>query len=653
MGIMSDKMFGWAGTVLRVDLNREKVVKQPLDKKAAADFIGGRGLNSKVLFDEIKPGIDPLGPENVYCMGSGPMSGSPFTSANRIHVSTLSPQSYILGDGSGGGYFPAFLKAAGYDQIVVTGRASKPKYLLIDDDEVELKDAADLWGRNTWETTDMLHEGHGKEFRTASIGQAGENLVRFASTMFDKYSSAARGSGAVLGSKKLKAIAVRGTKKAQMADKAEVDKLALEERKFFLTDPTQRKIAQYGTHLGMLGWWPGYRYFKRYLSEKDVPEDLKPEGWKKYEVGRDACYGCLVSCKNVYRIPSGKYEGEVGKGLEYETIFCMGTNCGVMDPVSIMVMGNLADKYGVCTIPMGNVLAFAKELYDKGILTKKDTEGLSLDWDNVDDQIELIHKIVLRDGKLANTMAEGLYSMAKIIDKGAMEYCYHVKGSCRGPSDYPVGVFTLAHATSTRGADHLRGRSWAFGENDPEVFKKLQSGGFLPPEPVPALVVSENACTLADSTGRCKGSVNNWVAAVPLVFKYPLWDGAAKVLAAVTGVEYTAETLRTALERIYTIERAFLIRQGVTRKQDRIVQRPEKKGVPEGLEEAKNHEKMLTQYYQLRGWDEKNGIPTRATLERLGLGYVADEFEKHGAYPEWDGPPLWAPEKYPHGGSRA
>ncbi|MEW6222263.1 MAG: aldehyde ferredoxin oxidoreductase family protein [Candidatus Hadarchaeota archaeon] len=651
---MGTQMFGWAGTVLRVDLAREKVVKQPLDKKTAADFIGGRGINSKVLFDEIKPGIDPLAPENIMCFAVGPMTGTSFTSTGRIQVSTLSPYSYILGDGNSGGFFPWFLKLAGYDQIVVTGRAGGPKYILIDDDEVEIRDASDLWGRDTWETTDMLKEKHGKEFRTASIGQAGENLVRFASTMFDKYCSAARGSGAVMGSKKLKAIAVRGTKKVQLADKEGAEKLAAEERKFFLTDPTQRKIAKYGTHLGMLGWWPGYRYFKRYLSEKDVPEDLKPEGWKKYETGRTACYGCLVSCKNVCQIPEGHrtYGGEKGEGLEYETIFCLGTNCGVLDPVSIMIMGNLADKYGMCTIPLGNAVAFSKELYDKGIITKKDTGGLSLEWEVIDDQIELIHRIALREG-FGNFLAEGMYSVAKRIGKEAMDYCYHVKGSCRGPSDYPVGVFTLAHATSTRGADHLRGRSWAFGENDPDVFPDLQKKGYIPSEPVPALVVSENACTLADALGRCKGSVNNWAAAVPLVFRYPLWDGIAMVLTAVTGVEYTSASVQQALERIYAIERAFLIRQGITRKQDRLVQRPGKKGTPEGLEEEKNHERMLTQYYQMRGWEEKSGVPTKDTLNKLGLHRVADELEANMPYPEWDGPPLWPLEKYPHGGNRA
>jgi len=646
-----EKILGWAGRAVWADLTRGKIVKRPIERKILKDFLGGRGLNDKVLFDEVRPRIDPLGPENVLCLAVGPLTGTSFTCSSRIEVSTLSPQSYILGDGNSGGTFPAFLKFAGYDQIVITGRSSKPAYLLIDEDEVELREATELWGRNTWETTEMLQEKHGRDFRVASIGQAGENLVRFASIIFDKYGSAARGSGAVSGSKKLKAIAVRGSKKVGVAREEEFERLAEEDRKFFLSDETQRLISKYGTHLGVTRWWPGYRYFSKFLSEDEVPEEIKPEGWKKYEIRRSGCHGCVVACKNVYRIPEGRYAGEIGSGLEYETIFCLGTNCGILDAVSIMVIGNLADKYGMCTIPLGNTIAFAKYLYQRGIITKRDTDGLSLDWEEVDDQIELIHRTALREG-FGNVIAEGMLGLAKVVDKGAMDYCYHVKGLSRGPSDYPIGVFTLAHATSTRGADHLRGRSWAFGENDPEVFPELVRRGLMPKDPVPALILSENAVTLSDCIGRCKGGVNSWVSAVPLVFKYPIFEGVAMALSAETGLSFTVPSIMESLERIYTLERAFLVRQGITRKHDRLVQRSEVMGTPRGEEERRNHERMLSDYYRQRGWDQ-DGIPTRATLERLGLKYVADEIERDAPYPDWDGPPLWPLEKYPHGGNRA
>jgi aldehyde:ferredoxin oxidoreductase len=398
-------------------------------------------------------------------------------------------------------------------------------------------------------------------------------------------------------------------------------------------------------------WWPGYRYFEKYLSEKDIPPELTPEGWKKYELRRYACHGCVVSCKDVYKIPEGEYKDEIGTALEFETIFCCGINCGIMKPVGIMVIGNLADKYGMCTIPLGNAIAFTKELYNRGIITKRDTKGLSLDWDELDDQIELIHQIALREG-FGNIVAEGMYGVAKRYGEKAMEYCYHVKGTCRGPSDYPAGVFTLAHATSTRGADHLRGRSWAFGENDPEIFPDLVKRGYVPTDPVPALVVSENACTLADSIGRCKGSVNNWAAAVPLVHRNPLWEGVAELLTAATGVKFTGQTVLEALERIYALERAFLVRQGIKRKHDRLVLRPHLKGTKEGEEEMENHVKLLSEYYSMRGWDLETGVPTRSRLEGLGLKHVADELESR-SYPDWDGPPYWPLDRYPSGGTRA
>jgi len=647
-------MYGWRGTILQVDLTRGQVIKRPLDVSMAKKFIGGRGFNSKTLFDEVKLGIDPLGPENVLCLAPGPFSGTPLGMTSRLEVSTLSPYSGILGDGNVGGSFAAFLKRAGYDQIVITGRAPVPKYLRVDDEKVELKDASDLWGKTTWETTDMLRERHGKDVSVACIGQAGENLVRFASTMVDKYSSAARGSGAVWGSKNLKAIAIRGNGQVSLAHPEEFRRLAREDREFFLKDHLQHEvIAVYGTHIGMMSWWPGYRHFEKYLSAKEIPEALRPEAWKEYEIGRYGCYNCPVGCKNKYRIPSGRRAGEVGAGLEFEAIYCLGTNSGIEDPLAILEMENLADIYGMDVIGLGNTVAFAKELYQQGILTKEDTGGLSLEWEDADAQIELVRKTALRDG-FGNLIAEGMYNLARIIGKDALWYCYHVKGLSRGP--HPPGLFALAHATSTRGADHLRGRSWAYGENDPQIFPELVKQGFVPDvgqDPVGALIVSERATTLTDAIGRCKGAVNSWVTAVPLVWKYPLFEGLAKLLTAATGFQFDTARLEDAADRIYALERAFNFRQGTTRNDDRLPQKPEVKNSLQGEEERRKHEEMLTDYFLRRGYDPETGIPTRWRLEELGLKCVANEIEAHSPYPEWEGPTLWPAEAYPRGVTRA
>jgi len=656
--MLSENMHGWNGVVLRVDLTKGKVVKQPLDKEAAKNFIGGRGLNSKVLFDEIKPGIDPLGPENVLCLATGPFTGTPLTMSSRVEVSTLSPYSYILGDGSAGGYFPTVMKFAGYDQIVITGRASNPKYLWINEGAAELRDASDLWGKTTWETTEILQEKLGKDIKVACIGQAGENLVRFASTIFDKYHSAARGSGAVLGSKNLKAIAASGNRKPDLADPDKFRKLAKEDMEFFLKDKFQREVVgEIGSHYGILNWFPDYRNSEKYFSKKEIPKELSPEALKKYEIRRYACYGCVVHCKDVYKIPEGKYKGEIGSGAEYEVFHTLGLNSGITKPVPVLVAQNLCDKYGIDVIPLGNTIALAKDLYNRGLITKADTGGLSLEWEDAESQTELIHQTALREG-FGNKIAEGLYNFAKITGGDAFKYCYHVKGLARGGYPYSSSefvnlVYALSHATSTRGSDHLRGRSWAYGEQYSEMFQEFQKRGLIPKD-VPSIVIcAERAALIADLVGRCKCAVNTWPAAVPLVTRYPLWAGVAKLLSAATGLEFDEAKIEEITDRVYALERAFIIRQGIKRKHDCLAQKSSFVGTSESKKALEKHEKMLTEYYKIRGWNPETGVPTRATLERFEMKYVVDELESHIPYPEWDGPPLWPLDKYPHGGTRA
>ncbi|WP_373499363.1 aldehyde ferredoxin oxidoreductase family protein [Desulfococcus sp.] len=648
-------MNGWSNTVLRVDLTRGAIDKVSLDPDTARRFLGGRGFNSKTLFDEIPPGIDPLSPENVVCFGAGPLSGTGVPLSSRIEVSTLSPYSGILGDGNAGGAFAHRLKRAGCDQIVITGRADRPKYLWIDDDRAELRDASGLWGKTTWDTVDALDAVHGRGVSTACIGPAGENLVRFASTIVDKYNSAARGSGAVLGSKLLKAVAVRGTKPVPAADPEAFGKLVDLDRRFFATDPVQRdKIAVYGTHIGMVEWHPGSRYFKKYLEAEEVPAALRPESWKRFEIGRKGCHGCPVACKNVFRIPDGPRSGETGAALEFEAISCMGVNAGIEDPVAILEYENLADLYGMDVIGLGNTVAFAKKLFELGILTEKET-GISLAWTDASAQAELIHRTALREG-FGSLVAEGLLNLARLLGPEAMKYCYHVKGLSRGI--YPAGLFSLAHATSTRGADHLRGRSWAYGENDPELYPELVRRGFLPAdaekEPVTSLIVSENATTLADALGRCKGAVNSWGCAVPLVGVYPLFDGLARLLTALTGEHFDEASLGGGVApRIWAVERCFNLRRGCTRRHDSLPQPPEIAQSSEGESRMKAHEALLTGYYRARGYDPDTGVPTPALMARLEIPEVLDRTLREGPYVEWEGPALRPLEAYPHGGTRA
>ncbi|WP_231684158.1 aldehyde ferredoxin oxidoreductase family protein [Phosphitispora fastidiosa] len=644
------KMYGWFDCRLRVDLTAGSVQRENIGDQVLRAFIGGRGLNDWVLFQEVPADADPLAPENVICFAPGPLTGTAVPMNSRCEVSTIGPHSNILGDGNGGNIFPYRLKCSGLDQIVVTGSSERPVYLWIDNDEAELCDASALWGMNTWETTDVLKKVHGSDIGVACIGQAGENLVRFASVILDKHSSAARGAGAVMGSKQLKAIAVRGGKSVPVAHEGELKLLAGEDRRYFLTNPFQKEtVSRVGTHHGLGNWFPGWRNNTKYLSSDEVPQQIHTEAWTKFQTGRTACHTCPSFCKDVYTIPEGPYAGETGSAMEYEGIHCLGINCGVEEPTPIMVMQNLADKYGMCVIPLGNNLAFAKDLFARGILSPEDVDGLDLSWDNQEAQIELIHRIALRKG-FGSILAEGEIGAARLIGRGSADYSDQVKGTGRG--HFPPGIFALAHATSTRGADHLRGRSWAFGENDGDLFSQLIEQGFIPSDDVGKLLASEEACALNDCLGRCKGSVNAWVNAIPLVWKHPLYKGLAKMMTAATGVSFNENDLTLAGRRVYLLEMALNARRGVTRTSDRVVQRPELRDTPEGEQQRRQHEEMLTEYYRRRGCDPVTGVPTRSALEGLDLGEAADALEA-GPVRTWDGPPLWPVSAYPNGQTRA
>jgi aldehyde:ferredoxin oxidoreductase len=630
-------MYGWMGSVLRVDLSEGKAATRDLDPAFARKFLGGRGFNSRVLWEEIRPGTDPLSPENVLCIAPGMLTGTPLALTGRVSVSTLSPLTGILGDGSGGGEFAWQLKRAGFDQVVVTGRAKKPVYLLLDGGEATLMDAASLSGRDTWETTGLLEEVHGKGTSVACIGQAGENMVRFASLIFDRYSSAAPGSGAVMGAKNLKAVVARGTGNPALAAPGEFRDLAREDRKYFLEDPFFRdQVGKTGSLVGVEDWGPGFRNSQARWRSEDVPGDLRAAAWKQFETGRTGCHGCPVRCKNVFRIPSGSHAGEQGEGLEYEAIHWLGINSGILDPIAILEMSNLADRYGMDVIGLGSAIAYAKELFSRGLLTAKDTGGLSLAWEDAGSQVELIHMIARREG-FGAVLAGGMLALARKMGGEAEKYCFHVKGVSRGV--YPAGLYSLAHATSTRGADHLRGRTWALGENEPDLFADLAEKGYIPRDEVAALQAGERATTLADALGRCKGAVNTWRFAVPLVWKYPLWEGVVRIIRAATGVDFTGEELETTLDRIYLQEMAFNARQGIRRADDRMPQRPEFAATPEGAKDRERFDELLTRYYLLHGCDPETGVPTKQRLEELGLPDVAGELGRIG--PEisrWKGP---------------
>jgi len=644
-------MFGWCGSVLEVDLTRKVIQKKRLDPRAARDFLGGRGINAKALFDRVPPGVDPLGPENLLCLAPGLLSASSMGLSSRLHVSTLSPYSGILGDGNAGGSMASAVKRAGLDQILFTGASTGPVYLLIEDGEASLRPAGDLWGLTTWDAVDKLVSRHGKGVSVACIGQAGENLVRQASTIVDKHASAARGSGAVWGAKKLKALVVRGTGGPELFDRAGFMALAAEDKRFLAEDRVQKEVASvFGSHYGVTHWFPGFRNSTKTLPGDEIPPGIRPEAWKTYEIGRSGCRTCHIKCKNVYTVPEGAHKGRTGKALEYETIYCLGTNCGIFDPIAIMEMGNLCDAYGMDVIALGNTISVAKDLYSRGIINDRVTGGLDLSWENAGDQVELVHRTALRQG-FGNLVAEGMISMARIIGRGALNLCHHTKGLGRGV--HPAGLFSLAHAVSTRGADHLRGRSWAAGDNsDEDVLEELKAAGVISDDPVQSIIYGELATTLADCIGRCKGAVNTWACALPLIGKGFLLEGLAGMLGKATGIPYTAETLADVSNRVGAVERAFNIRQGVTVEDDMLPQAVEHGNTPEGAVERSAHMALVRAWYERNGYDPETGRPTVELCDRLRIPEVFKRLAEENPYKRWNGPPLWDLDAYPTGGNR-
>jgi aldehyde:ferredoxin oxidoreductase len=633
-----NEWYGWAGTILRVDLTKGTVQKQPLTKEMAHDYVGGRGFNSKILYDEVKPGTDPLGPDNLLVFGTGPVTGTCIPNNGRFTVSTLSLVTGGLGDGNSGGHFGPQMKYAGYDTIVVKGISKKPVYLFIDDDTTELHDATHLWGKDVWETTDTLKRDHdNKSMSVCAIGPAGENMVA-ASCIMNEYARAAAkaGVGAIMGSKKLKAISVYGERGIRVHDPEEVysstieyiDLIARTDKWWFET------FSKYGTpmfvdqynHLGALPT----RNWKEGTFEEADKLGITPL-YEKYVKKKRGCGGCIYHCSPWYRIDEGPFKGWVGEGVEYEAMTGFGSKLGCSNLEVCLVAGSLCDMYGLDYISTSEAMGWAWECYNEGILTKDDTDGLDLSWGNDSIVHEVIRKIAYKDGKLGKLLALGSRKAAKKIGGKAEYYSMTIKGQQMGSMDpRVVTAWGVGYGVSTRGGDHLRTHLVCEYMFTPEEMEKYigdarASDRFHLTEAKADLVRwTENVRFLNDSLETCKyinrGSPRSYV-------EFPY-----RWLTATTGKKFTYEGLQTIADRVMTIERAFNVRQGMDRKDDYLAERWFKEAMPEGAGKGSKvdkvmYDKILDRYYEVRGWD-KNGFPKRSHLEKLGLKYVADELQK-------------------------
>lgn len=627
---MSKKWYGWAGTILEIDLTHQTVQKRSLPEHLAYRYLGQAGINARLLYDRVSHTTDPYSPEAPLIFGVGPLGGTLAPCSGRFSVTFKSPLTGIFGDANCGGHWGPELKMAGYDHIVITGKAGYPVYLWIDNDRIQIRDARPLWGKDTWETDELIREDLGERTaQVAYIGPAGENLVRFAAIICNHGRAAARcGPGAVMGSKNLKAIAVRGDRGIQVADKAALQEAVEEAMGAILGDPLYESAKTYGTLAitplaQALGFLPTRNFQESTFGGADK---LGGEVFlKQYATKHKGCYNCPVACSRFYKVPDGPYASTRGEGPEYESISALGSKCGNDNFAAILHANTLCNQLGLDTISTGNAIAWAMECREKGILTQDHLEGLDLRFGNDAAMIELIKKIAAREG-IGDILAEGAYRAAQKI--GGADLVIHSKGL-----DYPAvdirGTkgMALSFAVSPRGGDHLKGLS--LYEVAPEVYAKdiqeeiginVTPQYWLQYETKAALMRwHENWHCVVDSLGLCK---LEGIALKPLLPRH-----FQRILAAATGWQISVAELELIGERIWNLERLFNTREGMRREDDfpprRLLEEPIATGPARGERLDRNrYDQMLTEYYRLRGWNIDTGIPSIEKCHELGLDWI-------------------------------
>ncbi|MFW9908652.1 MAG: aldehyde ferredoxin oxidoreductase family protein [Candidatus Thorarchaeota archaeon] len=617
-------MFGVGGEIIWVDLTVGSIEKRPIDEDKIRKYLLGAGYLSRVLYDMIPVGTDPLGKDNVLGFATGLLTGSMFPQSSRHVIAALSPLTNIWGESHAAGFWGAELKLASYDAVMFTGASTVPVYLHIEDSRVELLDASHLWGKDVFETDDTIRKMHGKRCRVLSIGQAGENLVRFAAIMNDRDRASARsGLGAVMGSKKLKAISVKGTGKIEVAEPKNYLKQMDEFYERMMSNAFTPGRVKYGTtslvelmqHIGRL---PSYNMRQGVFEGYDkISGDAINE---KYLVKARSDWSCLQRCGRYTAVRSGPYSFE-GGAPEFETQSSMGSRCGNDNLESVLFGHHLANQYGLDTISLGGTISWAMEAWDEGLITAEDTGGIDLSWGNDDAIIKLTKMIALREG-FGDILAEGSVRAAQRIGRGTDKFVMTVKKQeIAGQEPRAQKSMGLAAVTAARGADHL----YAFPVLDEAGFdediKKRFGEEYLPemadrlnPKYKGIMVKEcEDFMVMVESVGLCKYGTQ-----IPPEFYY---DDVALALKVHNGLDLSSAELQEIGERIVNLNRLFNARFGVTRKDDCLPDRLTKEKAPLGPSagEVVELDQMLDEYYSVRGWDQTTGLPLKETLERLGL----------------------------------
>lgn len=600
-------MYGWTGTILRIDLTHGSVKKEALDPNLATDYIGARGLGSRFLCNEIDPKVDPLSADNKLIFATGPLSGTNAPSAGHFNVVTKGPLGGTIAASSSGGVFGPMLKYAGYDLILFEGKAQKPVYLWINDAVVEIRDARALWGKTVPETTKAVRSETDEEASVACIGPAGERLVWFANVMNEFGRAAGRtGVGAVMGSKNLKAVAVRGTGAVRVADVDAFRTAMVKARDKIRRHPVGGGgLKQYGTDvlvniLNESGGLPTRNFREGVFATAD---NVGGESLTKKILTRPrGCFSCIISCGRATRVTNPKYAG-YGEGPEYETAWSFGPDCGVDDLDAVTKAHYLCNDYGMDAIAMGATIACAMDLFTDGIITTQDTGGVALHFGNAEAMVDMTRLTGVGEG-FGKKLALGSYRLAESY--GHPEYSMSAKKQDM-PAYDPRALqgIGLNYATSNRGGCHVRGYMTAVEIlGNPVKMDNLAIEG-----KAGWTIAFQNLTAALDSSGACLFSTFGIGA-----------DELAELLTSATGVPYSTEAFMKAGERIWNMERLFNLAAGLSAKDDTLPPRMLKDPMPAGpcKGQVSRLDEMLPEYYSLRGWDAK-GVPTKEKKAELGL----------------------------------
>lgn len=638
-------VYNFQAKILHIDLSNDRVWKKSISKNIIRKYIGSRGILAKLLWDMVGPEVDPLSPNNVIMFGAGLLTGTLASSSGRTTITFKSPATRGYFKSNVGGNFGLYMKMAGYDIIAIHGGAPKPVYVYIEDDHIEIKDASALVQKDIRETYHILSKKYGDEVGIAAIGPAGENLVKISSMMCSVYNAAARGGiGAVMGSKSLKAMVVKGKGEVKVARVDEFHDLAIHIREKIENDEAAQIGAKYGTSATFADFNDLYaipyknfqiNHVKKEIAWKYGGRYLAEAGYLK---GCVACAACPIGCHRHTRVDSGKYAGTNTVGPEYETFSSFG-GC-LIDTDAVIKANDLCNIYGLDTISTGGVIQWAMECYEKGVLKKEDIDGLDLSWGNDETVLELIRKIAYREG-FGDILAEGSKVAAEKVGKNSWKWAVQTKGLEHSRVDTrQAKAYALAFAVNPRGPDHLHTETIVdFAENNPSLERVVEKitghkeyAKIGIPDGRPEIVRwHEDIYAITDCLGLC--------AFLTTSYNYPLdKEDLAKLFCAVTDINITPEELMLAGRRIVTLERCYNIRvAGYSRKDDilpyRIMNEPV--WTPQREKQVTSKEEldaMLDRYYELHEWDIKTGMPTKDTLMKLGLNFVIEKIKKKGGF---------------------